>query len=186
MIRPVAGMGRLHGTAELAFSFLRFDISKFMRLSFQFSMGWVLGVFILLQCLISGTIAAERHQESTPNLYKVSNGDFSELSKAFEKLARSDGHVAESLDIAIGKSIINNPGNFLRAYKRHKAKVMRLGALVGNLGTDYVDDFSAQAVELRKRIAALESVKELELRSAAKECIQQLQEQLKIVSGGNR
>lgn len=115
------------------------------------------------------------------NEQKVSNGDLVELNKAFDKLLKSDGHVAEELDIIIGKSIISNPINFIKAYKKYKSRLKRLDALVGNLGYDFVDDFPKQAIEKRKRIDALSTVSDSKLKPYALECIKELRKQLKVV-----
>ncbi|MCM2278328.1 MAG: hypothetical protein NDJ89_09655 [Oligoflexia bacterium] len=103
------------------------------------------------------------------------------LDTAFRALAQSDGHVAEELGVAIGKSITKNPETFLKAYQKHAGSVIRLDALVGNLGPAFVDDFRGQAVEIRKRIKALQGVKNKELKPWSANCIQVLKEKLEIV-----
>jgi hypothetical protein len=105
-----------------------------------------------------------------------------ELNIAFSKLTKSDGSVAEDLDIAIGKSITSNPINFLKAYKKHKESVTRLDALVGNLGPGFVDDFPRQATEIRKRIKALAAINDSLLKPVASECIEALKKHLQVVS----
>lgn len=111
----------------------------------------------------------------------VSQGNLTALNQAFEGLAKSDGHAAEELDVAIGKSIARNPINFLKAYQRNETSVSRLDALVGNLGPEYVDDFPRQAVELRKRIKALQSVKSKSLKPLALKCIKELKRALSTI-----
>lgn len=116
------------------------------------------------------------------NKVRLSQGNLLELNRAFEKLPKTDGTVAEDLSIAIGKSITKHPRNFLKSYQRHKATVTRLDAVLGNLGPEFVDDFKAQSVELNKRITALKSVKNKNLESLAQECISVLQKKLKAIS----
>ncbi|MBI3017459.1 MAG: hypothetical protein HYY62_05655 [Deltaproteobacteria bacterium] len=112
---------------------------------------------------------------------KVSAGNLDHLNLAFKELAKSDGYVAEQWDVVIGKSIVNNPTNFLEAYKQNKSSVTRLDALVGNLGVEFIDNFKKQAAEIHKRIKALKSVKNRNLKSYAIECIKQLEYNLKVV-----
>ncbi len=112
------------------------------------------------------------------NEKKLVRGDMMELDRAFVKLSKADGDVAEDLDIMIGKTITTNTLNFLRAYKKHKGTVKRLDALVGNFGPEYIDDFPRQSEEARKRIKALKAVHDQKLISLASECIKELEREL--------
>lgn len=105
------------------------------------------------------------------------------FEQAFESLLKSDAAVAEEWDIEIGKKIKTHPTNFLKTLKRYRNKVTRLDALLGNLGPEFVDDFSRQKIELQKRIQSLGSVNSGTLRPVRKECIEELKKQIKDISG---
>lgn len=115
------------------------------------------------------------------NRIKVSRGDLAELNRAFSQKAKSDGDESEELSILIGSSILKNPVNFLKAYKKNKKSVKRLDAILGNLGHESVDNSPYQVKELQRRIKALESVKDASLKSVAFECITELKKQLEAV-----
>ena len=115
------------------------------------------------------------------DLRKVSQGNMTELNRAFEEHKHSDGEVAENLEVAIGESIRANPVNFLRAYKSHP-KFIALDHLVSNLGPEFADDFKNQGIEVRKRIAALQKVKKPSLKDEANVCIIQLEKFLKQIN----
>ena len=104
------------------------------------------------------------------------------INRAFVKLSQSDGFKAEEIDILIGKTITINPTNFLKAYRKNRATVTRLDALVGNLGPELVDNFPRQAIEIQKRINSLKTVKSQQLKSLATECIEQLEKELKVIN----
>ncbi len=117
----------------------------------------------------------------TPSKKQASSAELTDLEAAFNKLETADGHVAEELDVEIGKSITKSPAEFLAVLKKHQSKIVRLDALVGNLGYDFVDNFDKQAVELRKRIKALESVSDQGLKPIAAKCIAEIRSKLKII-----
>jgi len=120
-----------------------------------------------------------------PEVFAAANltGTQKSFEQAFESLLKSDGAVAEEWDIEIGKKIKTHPTNFLKALKGYRNKVTRLDALLGNLGPEFVDDFSRQKIELQKRIQSLGSVNSGTLKPVAKECIEVLKKQIKDING---
>ncbi len=142
---------------------------------------WLYHSFKLLTLLLGFLFLLGTSTSYALDENKVSAGDLNHLNRAFERLAKSDGYIAENWDIVIGKSITNNPTNFLKAYKKNEHLVTRLDALVNNLGPEYVDDFKRQAVQIRNRINALKSITDESLKPLAKECIEELQRHLKVI-----
>jgi hypothetical protein len=127
---------------------------------------------IILSLTIISTLA-----QATDNADMLKNaeaGKLKALDQAFVLRAKSDGAAAEDIDIAIGKSILHNPKNFLIALWENRSGVQRLDALLGNLGPDYVDDFKKQKIELEKRLAAIHSVRDPAVKKVRAECEEQL------------
>lgn len=93
--------------------------------------------------------------------------------------AKSDGHNAEEIDIEIGRLIRTHPTNFLRALSARRDKLVRLDALLGNFGLEYVDEFAKQKLEAELRIKALKQARlktsDPNLRNLANECIKILE-----------
>lgn len=109
---------------------------------------------------------------------KVQAGD----SRAIRELMKIelDGHEAEERDIILGRVIRVRPKEFLVSLSEsRRAKCERcLPGLLGNLGEEYVDNFEAQAAELRRRSEALRSVGSLNLVPLRDACIKVLESQI--------
>ena len=100
-------------------------------------------------------------------------GDRTAVRAAFRLRQRSDGAVAEHIDIVLGSTVKGHPRLFLEELKRSD-NFARLDSLLGNLGPKYVDRSSAQSRELRARSAALRSVANPELREVRDRCLKEL------------
>ena len=91
---------------------------------------------------------------------------------AFKMMNIADGGFAEDLDIMLGQLIRVDPRLFLGELKRSGRTVT--GGLVGNFGGEYVDKMKAQQLEITMRIAALQSVRDPELRAIRDRCVKEL------------
>lgn len=81
----------------------------------------------------------------------------------------SDGAVAEEIDIALGKVIKKHPQIFLSELSRSQREPD--SSLLGNLGPKYVDRLTAHADELKRRAAALRTVRDQALVEMRDKCI---------------
>lgn len=118
-------------------------------------------------------------------LTQASAGNVIALNSAFAKLNSADGGNAEDLEIAIGKSIVHSPAHFLSAVKTHRAQLRDVAGLTTNLGEAYVDQDSAQKREIKRRISALEQVRDPVLAPTKKECLGLLRSRLDKLEHGN-
>src|SRR5262245_29073728 len=101
----------------------------------------VLKVFFLLMFMAAGYKPLFGADESL--FYRqVEAGDSKALERAFKELAVADASKGEDLSIAIGKTITLHPKRFLVYLKKYRAQIVRLDSLVGNLGEEFVDDFT--------------------------------------------
>lgn len=100
---------------------------------------------------------------------------------AFRLRKKQDGHIAEMLDIMLGRLIRIDAPLFLRELQR-AAPVTRPDSLVSNLGPEYVDRSSAQSYEISRRIEALRAVSDPRLREVRGWCIEELNRQQSVVS----
>jgi hypothetical protein len=108
-------------------------------------------------------------------------GNREAIRALFNLYTRSDGAVSEYIDIVLGDTICEHPQVFLEELHRASRKI-RLDALLGNTGADLVDRFQEQAVELKKRKAALLTVHEHSLIQVRDTCIRELDRQIEIVT----
>lgn len=109
---------------------------------------------------------------------KVQAGDVEAVRLAFRLMAISDGHMSEELDIMLGKLAIPHPRLFLKLLAENRELVVRLDALLGNLGEEYVDRFEAQCLALRRRVRALQTVTDTSLAHVRDEAIAALKDQI--------
>ncbi|WP_157719040.1 hypothetical protein [Halopseudomonas salegens] len=110
--------------------------------------------------------------ERTPEFEQmVLEGHPLALEVAFECMGYTDG--AESLHLRwlIGQSIMSNPEGFLKAVTKYRHTIQRLGALVGYLGPDYVDNLSASILGLEERYMALRDIDSPEYSEARDEVL---------------
>jgi hypothetical protein len=108
-------------------------------------------------------------------------GNREAIRALFSLHARSDGAVAEYIDIVLGGTIRMHPQVFLEELHLAGRKI-RLDSLLGNTGPDLVDRFQEQAVELKKRKAALLTVHKGSLIQLRDECIRELDRQIETVT----
>lgn len=88
------------------------------------------------------------------------SGDRAAVRLGFRLLKAADGHLAQTLDIMLGRLIRISPRLFLEELKASGAEATGLANLVGNFGEPYLDREIAQAYEAKVRIAALERVQD--------------------------
>jgi hypothetical protein len=130
--------------------------------------------------LLMFTTAAQVYFHSTNLLAqtvdykKVSLGNEQEVKKAFERLVKADGDIAEELDVALGESMATKPEVFLQSLKKYGTSTFRMGALLCNLGPKYVDKMKKQEIELLKRIKILRAIKDQAFKTLVTECLDQL------------
>jgi hypothetical protein len=120
-------------------------------------------------------------------------GDREAVRLAFRLYSEADGHYAETLDIMLGRLVRINPTLFLEEVQyQHNAPRRRWGppglpprgldgvvsGLLGNYGFPYVDRMRAHVYETERRIAALDSVTDPDLRQLRDSCVEILQYQL--------
>ena len=86
-------------------------------------------------------------------------GNSTALDILFKLKLLSDGAYAKQISIILGTVIPDHPQEFLYALKDNLSAI-RLGAVVGNLGTEYVDDVPGSIVELEKRYSVLKEVED--------------------------
>jgi transcriptional regulator len=111
---------------------------------------------------------------------KARDGDRESIRQLFQLFQRSDGAVTEAIDIALGRTIRRAPKVFLEELQRSgiKASDHFLGGLLCNLGDPFVDRFKAQTVELKKRRAALLTVKDKPLLQLRDICVRRLDQNI--------
>lgn len=138
---------------------------------------------IFIALTVAGLAFIAKASENSDVLKKAEAGNLNALNQAFISATETDGGDAEDIDIAIGNGIRRNPKNFLAALKKNRSKVPRLDSALGNLGPEFVDDFKKQRVELEKRLAAIQSVKDATLKAVRAECETELKRQIQQRSG---
>ncbi len=106
---------------------------------------------------------------------QVISGDREAVRLGFRLLKAADGHVAETLDIMLGRLIRVRPRLFLEESKASGAEATGLVNLVGNFGEPYIDRETAAAYEGKARISALQTVWDSSLSAVPDSCIRVLQ-----------
>lgn len=101
----------------------------------------------------------------------------SAVGLAFRLMTIADGDFGETLDQMLGRLIRVDPRLFLGELRKNRHLVVRLDALVGNLGEDFIDNEDATKHELMLRIRSLRSVKDSGLQTTRDECITELRSQ---------
>lgn len=99
------------------------------------------------------------------------------VSVTFKLLSITDGSVSQFIDIILGKYIHVNPTNFLAEFKKH-LHIVSFSKVLGNYGLDFVDEFELQNIETQKRIDALKTVTDKNLKPLQKRCISELKTKL--------
>jgi len=107
---------------------------------------------------------------------QVLSRDRYSIKIAFKLLAVSDGDFGEILSQVLGQLIKPAPRMFLEELQAHRTLVRSLGSLTGNLGEEYIDEFSKAVQELKARIKALQTIKVKNLIGTRDECIKSLME----------
>jgi hypothetical protein len=109
----------------------------------------------------------------------VRAGNTDSIKIAFRLQAISDGHNSELIYRALGALIVEKPRLFLLCLKENLQYVMRLDALLGNLGPQYVDAPERQLAELRRRREAISSVEDESVALIQKKVLHELNRQIK-------
>jgi hypothetical protein len=86
---------------------------------------------------------------------------------------KTDGAVAEDVDVIMGGAIRNHPEAFLVEVARTQRAQCDscLESLLGNLGDDFVDRLPEQIEELSKRKTALRTVKVASVQALRDKCV---------------
>lgn len=113
---------------------------------------------------------------------QVISGDKCSINLAFRLLEKSDGIIAESIDIILGKLIRIDPGLFLSALDNNRNRKIDINSLACNLGEGYVDNLSAMMYEINMRIQAIEKVRDKRLISTREKVLKVLREHLDEIS----
>lgn len=89
-------------------------------------------------------------------------GDSTAIDILFKMIYLTDGAYTERLSIVLGSVIPNHPQEFLYAVKNNFQIINAPGvsSLVGNLGSEYVDEVEKRVLELEKRYNAIKEVDE--------------------------
>ena len=122
-----------------------------------------------------------------PNLqnkftHHVASGELLFVKLAFKIIPFLDGELAEIDLMSLEQSITASPHIFLNELQRHYDDVASrdaLDGLVGNLGPEYVDRFEKQVIILKKRRAAIRSVKDPRLRNIRQIVTNELDQKIK-------
>lgn len=106
---------------------------------------------------------------------QVISGDREAVRLGFRLLKAADGHLAETLDIMLGRLIRIGPRLFLEELKALGAEATGLATLVGNFGEPYLHREVAQTYEAEARISSLRRVQDPALTAVRDACIRALQ-----------
>jgi hypothetical protein len=104
---------------------------------------------------------------------RLAAGGSEAFALAFRLGSVADGEFAESLDIALGKTIVRHPRDFLGALRAEHGDAYCADGLVGNVGT-YVDDAKGRKRELGARLRALSRVQDPGSRKVRDICVGRL------------
>ena len=129
-----------------------------------------MNVLMILQVGIALAGAPPETACDGPCLAQAARGEKPALQRAFEALRNADGHVAEDLSAALGKSVRANARAYLQTLKEFGTKIRAHGT-VDFLGEDFVDRIDLQKRELQARLKALEKVKHHALKKTRPESI---------------
>ena len=105
---------------------------------------------------------------------QVVSRDTKAVQLAFRLLSGATGHIAERLDIMLGRLIRIDAALFLRELKRAGPGTVSLGHLVGNFGPEYVDRLDAHAYEMSLRQDALRRISDPKLKAVRDQCLESL------------
>lgn len=120
------------------------------------------------------------------NLNIISNqilqGDKNNVKLAFRLFTISDGAFSEELQIMLGQLVKINPELFLTELKEHFHLIDRLGSLVCNYGSEFVDNRTKQKAETDERIIKLKTIEKTELIKTRDKCLTELSKKLKMLN----
>ncbi len=109
---------------------------------------------------------------------QVVAGDRQAVRLALRLYSEADGHYAETLDILLGRLVRVNPRLLLEELRLHRKRAgNRHGfGMLRNYGFPYVDrGWTADMYETERRIAALKTVTDVDLRPLRDSCLAMLQ-----------
>ena len=90
---------------------------------------------------------------------------------AYRLRSRADGHLAETIDVMLGRLIRVNPHLFLTVLEEYRSTIVRLDSLVGNFGMVFLDREGAHRYEARRRRDSLLTVGDVKLVAVRDECV---------------
>ena len=135
----------------------------------------ILKIIPLILCLFLSVVNASEIKNSK----QVESGDKKALNQAFIDFQKVSHAERLDLGVIIGRSVINNPKNFLKTLKKYRAKIIRLDELIANLGPNFPGKLQGQKEEIEKRISSLQSVRDQDLQEVSSACVIELETRVK-------
>jgi hypothetical protein len=134
----------------------------------------LVGALLVFVPQVSNGSNQERSTEAqvTALQSRATLGNRNAIRQLFTLRQNSDGHVAEEIDITLGKTIKPFPRIFLSELSQSGQSPD--AGLLSNLGPEYVDRFAAQARERKARVVALSNVRDPALVPLRDKCIELL------------
>ncbi len=105
---------------------------------------------------------------------RLAHDDPEAIQIMFNLLSISDGAASEAIHIQLGQIIKRNPTLFLELLNKNYSASMHLDGVVGNLGSDYVDEPDKSAIEIKQRIDAIHSVEDPNLEEIKEKVLRSL------------
>ena len=100
---------------------------------------------------------------------RVEKGSLTSFNILFRLKRQTDGAYSQQLSVLIGSLMTEEPENFLLAVEGNFEQIKRFDAILGSLGTEYVDEFEKQKEELKRRLAVLNKVETEEISEPIRE-----------------
>ena len=135
----------------------------------------ILQVMAITFCLLITILNASEIKDAK----SIEAGNLKSLDKAFVDFQKVNHADRLDLGLVIGKSVINNPKNFLKVLKKYRDKMVRLDELIANLGPNFPGKLEGQITEIEKRISSLKSVHDQDLQEVSSACVIELETRLK-------
>ena len=129
----------------------------------------------IILCLFISLLNASEIKDTK----KIEAGNLKSLDQAFVTFQKVNHAERLDLGVIIGRSLNNNPKNFLKVLKKYRGKVVRLDELIANLGPNFPGKLLGQKEEIEKRIISLKSVHDQDLQEVSSACVIELETRLK-------
>jgi hypothetical protein len=136
---------------------------------------------VLLATSIHACLAADIEAEVEALGRSAATGQRQALRDLFARRPKADGALAEHINIVLGLTIRAHPQLFLEELNM-SGQQEGLDSLLGDLGPDFVDNFSKQVQELRKRKKALEAVRSEALAGLRDKCVGVLEREIEMLN----